>query len=185
MNFKKLVLSSALLSLLIGPAAMALSDSEIAEIMKTANEAEIDAGKMAKSRASNSEVKDFAHHMVSEHESNMKDGKKVVKKEKIKMEKSETAKDLKKSAKDQMAELKKKKGSDFDKAYIDNQVAMHQQLLNDLDSKFIPQASNAEFKSFLETTRQHVQEHLSKAQQIQSSMASNTTAPAPGQPATK
>ncbi|QDK37267.1 DUF4142 domain-containing protein [Bdellovibrio sp. NC01] len=183
MNFKKLFLSSALLSMLVGPAALALSDSEIAEIMKTANQAEIDAGKMAKSKASNSEVKDFAKHMVSAHESNMKDGKKVAKKEKIKPENNDTAKDLKKSAKDQMAELKTKKGSEFDKAYIDNQVAMHQQLLNDLDSKFIPQASNAEFKSFLEETRTHVQEHLSKAQQIQSSMASS--APAPGQPSTK
>ena len=69
-----------------------------------------------------------------------------------------------------MSELKKKKGSDFDKAYIENQVMMHQQVLNDLESKYIPATQNSDFKAFLETTKAHVQEHLTKAQQIQSTL---------------
>lgn len=170
MKLKKILLTSSVLSLLAGPVAFALTDSDIAEIMKTANTAEIDAGKLAKSKASNTQVKDFAKMMVNEHEENMKDGKKVAKEEKIKPEMTDTSKELKGSARDQLAELKNKKGADFDKAYIDNQVAMHQQLLNDLDQKFIPAASNAEFKTYLQNTREHVQQHLSKAQEIQATM---------------
>ncbi|HEX7676248.1 MAG TPA: DUF4142 domain-containing protein [Bdellovibrio sp.] len=170
MKLKNILIASSIFSVLAGPMAFALSDSDIAEIMKTANKAEIDAGKMAKSKASNSQVKDFAKMMVDAHEENMKDGKKIEKKEKIKSETTDTSKDLKSSTKDQLAELKKKKGSDFDKAYIDNQVAMHQQLLNDLDNKFIPAATNPEFKTYLQNTREHVQKHLSKAQEIQSTM---------------
>ncbi|MFS4461024.1 DUF4142 domain-containing protein [Bdellovibrio sp. HCB2-146] len=155
--------------------AWALADQEIAEIMMTANDAEIDAAKLAKSRASSSAVKDFAEHMINEHTNNMKQGKKITKDEKIKAKSNEEAKNLKATAKDQLAELKKKKGADFDRAYIGTQVAMHQQLLTDLETKLIPQAQNPQFKNFLNETKTHVEQHLSKAKEIQSSMTDTTT----------
>ncbi len=144
-----------------------MSDKEIAEIMKTANDAEIDAAKAARSRADNKEVKDFAKHMIDEHEKNNKEAKQVLKKADISPKSNEMAKTLKKDSKEKLSELKKMKGAEFDKAYIDEQVAMHQQLLNDLEQKYIPAAQNPELKAFLEKTKTHVQEHLSKAQQIQ------------------
>lgn len=150
--------------------AQNLSDQEIGEILKTVNEVEIDAAKAAKSRASNPEVKQFAKDMETAHEDNNKEAKTVFKKADIDPKRNDVAKTLKKDAKDKLSELKKKKGAEFDKAYIDNQITMHQQVLNDLDQKFIPAAKNPEFKTFLETTRAHVQEHLSKAQQIQSTI---------------
>ncbi|WII73115.1 DUF4142 domain-containing protein [Bdellovibrio sp. 22V] len=153
-----------------GDMSSMISESEIAEILKTANDAEIDAAKAAKSRASSSQVKDFAKHMETEHESNNKEAKSVLKKADIKMKSNEMAKTLKKDSKEQLSQLKKKKGADFDSAYIENQISMHQQLLSDLEQKFIPSAKNPEFKSFLEKTKTHVQQHLSKAQEVQQSM---------------
>ncbi|KYG66150.1 hypothetical protein AZI86_03555 [Bdellovibrio bacteriovorus] len=147
-----------------------LSDQEVGEILKTVNDAEIDAAKAAKSRASNSEVKTFAKDMENAHENNNKEAKKVFKKADIDPKNNDIAKNLKKDAKDKLAELKKKKGSDFDKAYIENQIMMHQQVLNDLEQKYIPATQNSDFRAFLETTKTHVQEHLSKAQQIQSTL---------------
>lgn len=147
-----------------------LSDQEIGEILKTVNDAEIDAAKAAKSRASSAEVKTFAKDMISSHEDNNKEAKKVLKKADIDPKSNDIAKNLKKDAKDKLSEIKKKKGSDFDKAYIENQISMHQQVINDLEQKYIPATQNSDFRAFLETTKTHVQEHLSKAQQIQSTM---------------
>lgn len=147
-----------------------LTQEEVAEILKTANDAEIDMAQAAKRRAENKEVKEFAKHMEEQHKENNKEAKKVTKKADIDMKNNDTAKSLKKDSKEKLAELKKKKGADFDRAYIENQVQMHEMVLRDLNEKFIPAAQNPEFKAFLETTKTHVQEHLSKAQQIQQTL---------------
>lgn len=146
------------------------NDSQIAEIMKTANEAEIKAAKAAKSKATDAKVKDFAEHMIKDHEQNIKDEKNITKKQDIKLKNSDTAKSLKKDADQKLSDVKKAKGAEFDKAYIDMQVAMHQDLLNHLDQTFIPNAQNADFKAYLQTTREHVQQHLAKAQEVQASL---------------
>jgi putative membrane protein len=147
------------------------SDNQIAEILKTANKAEIDAAKLAKDRAANSEVRSYAEHMIVEHTQNTKDEKELGKKIDVKPESSDIAKDLKKDAKNKYSELKKNRGSAFDKTYIDQQVALHQQLIKDLDEKLIPAAQNPQMKEFLQTTRTHVEDHLAKAQEIQTSLS--------------
>ena len=147
-----------------------MSDQEIGEIMKTVNDAEVDAAKAAKSRAENAEVKQFAKDMISAHEGNNKEAKKVFKKADIDPKSNDFAKNIKKDSKEKLADLKKKKGSDFDRAYIESQIMMHQQVITDLETKYIPAVQNADFKAFLETTKSHVQEHLAKAQSIQSSL---------------
>lgn len=148
----------------------AISQGEAAEILKTANEAEIDLAQAAKHRAENKEVKEFAKSMEDMHKESNKEAKKIFKKADIDTKNNEMAKSMKKDAKEKLADLKKKKGNDFDKAYIENQIAMHEQVLKDLNEKLIPAAQNPEFKAFLETTKAHVEEHLSKAQQIQQSI---------------
>lgn len=145
-------------------------DHQIAETMKAANEAEIKAAKVAKSKASDGQVRDFANMMLAQHEQNLKDGKNIEKKQNIKPKNNDMAKSIKKDAGDKLSQLKKEKGADFDKAYIAQQIDMHQDLLNKLDQNFIPAANNADFKAYLTTTREHVATHLAKAQEIQASL---------------
>lgn len=154
----------------VGAKAQSMTDGQIAEILEEANEAEIDAAKIAKDDARNKEVKDFAKHMLSQHEVNKKDAKKIVKKADIDQESSQWSKALKEDAKNKKSLLKKQTNTTFDKTYIDQQVSMHQQLLNDLDQKYIPQAKNPEFKAHLQSTRTHVSEHLERAKSLQSKL---------------
>jgi putative membrane protein len=88
--------------------------------------------------------------------------------------------DIKAQAKSKMTNLKSKSGADFDRAYLDSQVMMHQQVATDLQSRLIPAAKNSEFKSFLQETLSHVQSHLTEAQKLQSSIASGSSATTPG-----
>lgn len=170
-GMKMMCASVALAAFAMGSTALAaLSDGEIAEIVKTANDAEIDAGKLAQRKADNAQVKEFAKRMVSAHEDNTKEGKKIFKDSDIKMKNNDEAKMLKKDAKAKLSTLKDKKGKDFDVAYINSQVDMHQMVLNDLDQKLIPAAQKPQMKEFLQKTREHVQEHLTKAQEIQTTL---------------
>lgn len=170
MKMNKMLLAFIALGSLAGSYAHALTDAEIADVLKTANQAEIDAAKVAEKKSSNSDVKAFADHMISDHSANLKEEKKTTKEAKIQAQSNDVSTELKKGAQAQLAELKTRTGSEFDKAYIDNQVAMHQQLLTDLNQTYIPAASNPEFKAYLEATKNHVQKHLSKAQEIQGNL---------------
>lgn len=168
----KTVLSSffAFALLFAGPAQAAPNDNEILNIIKTTNELEIDASKVAKSRSKNPEVTSYAEMMITEHKSNEKKGKEVSKAEKIKPKSNELAKELKKENKEKISGIKKLKGHEFDKAFMDLQVEMHTRLLTDLENSYIPGAQNSQLKSFLEETKTHVQEHLTKAQHIQTTL---------------
>src|SRR5436190_10628730 len=106
------------------------SDPQIAGIVVAANQIDIDAGKMAKSRSENKEVQEFAQRMITDHTAVNKQASGLVKKLKVKPEESDTSRSLKSAAKSTEGKLKAVKGADFDKAYVDNEVAYHQQVLD-------------------------------------------------------
>jgi len=81
-----------------------------------------------------------------------------------------TSQALKKGGDENVASLKKLKGAAFDKAYIDHEVAYHQQVLDAVDKTLIPGASNAELKALLEKVRPAFVAHLEHAKQVQSSL---------------
>ena len=51
----------------VGAFAHEVTDAQIASIVVTANQVDIDAGKLAKSRSANRDVKTFAELMVTDH----------------------------------------------------------------------------------------------------------------------
>lgn len=148
-------------------AASALTDGQIAEAVVTINEGEIDAAQAARSRAKSKDVKDFAKMMIDHHKDNKNRTKDVAKKEKLDTEDSNLSEALEKEAKDSNKEIKKKKNADFDRAYMNQQVTMHKKALSMLDDVFIPQSKNQSLRTHLEETRKSVNEHLLKAQALQ------------------
>ena len=66
-NFIITVAASSLVLLSGHAAAQAPSDAQIASIVVTANQVDIDAGKLAESKGSNAEVKAFGKQMVTDH----------------------------------------------------------------------------------------------------------------------
>jgi len=152
------------------PATAGLTDGQIVELVKTANEAEVDLGKVGKSKAENRDVREFSKHMIDAHNKGESDIKKAAKNAKVKPVETAESKAIKENAKAKIADLKKLKGKEFDKAYIDAQITMHQSLLDDLNQKFIPTAQATEVKSHLEATKSAVQGHLESAQKLQATL---------------
>jgi putative membrane protein len=160
------------LSLLVAPAIAhsGPSDPEIAAIVVTANQIDIEAGKLAKTKSTNKEVAAFAQQMITDHGAVNAQAVDLVKKLKVTPEESDTSRSLKTAARDTAAKLEKLKGAEFDRAYVQNEVAFHQQVLDAIDKVLIPSAHNAELKSLITKVRPAIAAHRDHAKMLQSSL---------------
>jgi putative membrane protein len=147
--------------------AQSPNDAQIAAIVVAANQVDIDAGKLAESKGSNAEVKAFGKQMVTDHSGVNKQAVALVTKLKVKPEDNPTSESLKKGGEDNLKNLKTLSGAAFDKAYIEHEVAYHQQVLDALDKTLIPSAQNAELKNLLVTVRPAFVAHLEHAKMVQ------------------
>jgi putative membrane protein len=170
MKLSAIVVAGALLVPVAGASAQSVTDAQIASIVVTANQVDIDAGKLATSMASNAEVKKFADQMITDHTGVNKSAVDLVTKLKVTPEDNPTSQSLKAGGEKNLANLKTLKGAAFDKAYIDNEVAYHQAVIDAVDKTLIPSASNAELKALLVKVRPAFVAHLEHAKHIQSSV---------------
>jgi putative membrane protein len=151
--------------------AQGVTDPQIAKIVVTANQVDIDAGKLAVSKATNPEVKKFAQTMVNDHTGVNKQAVALVTKLKVTPADNDTAKSLYDGGKSNVTNLQGLKGKDFDKAYIDHEVAYHTAVIDAVDKTLIPGAQNAELKALLVKVRPAFVAHLEHAKMIQASLS--------------
>jgi len=161
----------ASLSLVAGSAlAQSPSDAQIASIVVTANQVDIDAGKLAESKGSKADVKAFGKQMVTDHTGVNKQAVALLTKLKVTPEDNATSKSLKTGGDENLANLKKLSGAAFDRAYVDHEVAYHEQVIDALDKTLIPSAQNAELKNLLVSVRPAFVAHLDHAKHLQASL---------------
>jgi putative membrane protein len=171
---KAFVLATALLFATSGAWAQegTPNDAQIAHIVVTANQVDIDAGKLAQTKAANAEVKKFGELMVRDHSAVNKQAKDLAKKLGVKPQDNATSRSLAQGGRDNLAHLRElKKGAAFDKAYVDHEVAYHQAVMDALDKTLIPSAKNAELKDLLVKTRPAFVAHLEHAKMLQGKLA--------------
>ena len=143
-----------------------LNDAQIAAIVVTANQVDIDAGKIAESKAHSKEVKDFGNLMVTDHSGVNKAATELVQKLKVTPQNHPIAQSLKRGGSDNLAQLRKLSGSQLDRAYVDHEVAYHQEVLDAMDKTLIPSAKNDELKALLVKVRPAFVSHLEHARQL-------------------
>ncbi len=151
--------------------AQGVNDAQIASIVVTANQVDIDAGKVAAARAANAEVKKFGQRMVADHTAVNKQATDLATQLKVTPQDNPTSQSLKAGGEKNLTNLKKLNGAAFDKAYIDHEVEYHQSVLDALDKTLVPSAHNAELKALLVKVRPAFVAHLEHAKQLQSSLA--------------
>jgi putative membrane protein len=146
------------------------TDPQIAHIAYTAGEIDIAAAKQALKESKNAEVRQFAETMERDHSAVNQQALALLKKLNVKPENNATSKSLESSAKEERAKLAKLRGSAFDSAYINNEVAYHKQVNTALETLLIPSAQNAELKSLLETGLKLFKEHQMHAEHLASTV---------------
>jgi len=147
-----------------------LTDGNIAAIVLAANTIDIDNGKLAQKKSTNESVKAFAQMMITDHTSVNDKAKALAGKLSLKPVPNAASKNLVKSMNTKRSALAKHTGPAFDKAYLDNEIAYHQAVIDMLDQKLIPGASNAELKDLLTSVRPAFDAHLAHAKETRAAL---------------
>ena len=168
------LLTCAVVVCLAAPAAMVraqgVTDPQIAAIVVTANQVDIDAGTLAESKSTNAEIRKFGQQMVTGHSGVNKQATDLVTRLKVTPQDNPTSQSLKAGGEKNVAHLKSLSGAAFDKAYIDHEVAYHQQVLDAVDKTLIPSAKNDELKALLVKVRPAFVAHLEHAKMVQATL---------------
>jgi len=155
---------------LVTPVAFAAdaspTDPQIAHIAYTAGVIDIEAAKLALEKSKNKQVVAFANDMLRDHEAVNQQALALVKKLKVVPEDNSTSQSLSAAATKERKKLATLKGSDFDKAYVHNEVAYHKQVNGALETLLIPSAKNGELKDLLETGLKLFQGHEQHAKHV-------------------
>lgn len=146
------------------------TDPQIAHIAYTAGVIDVEAAKLALSKTKNADVKAFAESMQKDHEAVNDMALALVKKLNVTPEDNATSQALSKAGQAKRIELGKLVGAAFDKAYVENEVAYHQQVNGALETLLIPSADNADLKSLLETGLKLFQGHQQHAEHVQAGL---------------
>lgn len=175
-QYKPLCVAAAImLALALHPARAnaqggAPTDSQIVGIVVAADQIDIDYAKLAMSKTKNKQVKDFAQQMITDHSTVQQSVFGLAAKLNVTPADSDTSNSLKAQAQQMTQKLQGLKGKAFEKAYIDNEVAYHQAVINATKTVLIPSAQNAELKSALEGAEPLFEGHLQHAQRVQSAI---------------
>ena len=146
------------------------TDPQIAAIVVTANQVDVDAGKLAKVKSHSKDVRQFADQMVTDHSAVNQQATALVTKLKVTPEASDTSRSLQKGGDENIARLKQLKASEFDRAYVDQEVSYHQVVLDAIDKTLVPSAKNAELKELLLKVRPAIAAHLDHARHLQAQL---------------
>lgn len=151
------------------PGGMILRDTDISATVMAANTGEIQEGQLALTKSQNTAVREFAQRMVTEHTQLNQMFQRL--QGDIGAPTSNTlSQQLMTTAEQTTQALQQMQGADFDRAYISNQVAIHEWLLRTLDEALIPGARDSDLERELRTEREWVAAHLEHARQVQASL---------------
>lgn len=144
-----------------------LADPQITNIVMTANAIEVALGQLAQQRASDEEVRNFAATMVSDHSAIYREQAALAQQLGINPGPHPIAEQHESTARQTEQALQQLHGAQFDRVYMANEIVMHQNLLDSLQSVFVPRTENPQMREFLEKVRATVAAHLRMARTIE------------------
>jgi putative membrane protein len=151
-------------------AAPTLGDPQIAHVAVTANSIDSAMGALARPKAQNAQVRDFAQTMIRDHGAVNKQAIALATRLNVTPAENDVSRQLQQGAEQARADLGGKTGADFDRAYIDHEVQFHQTVLNALDNTLIPGSQNADLKALLQQVRPNIAAHRERARGIQGTL---------------
>jgi predicted outer membrane protein len=143
-------------------------DQRYFDDLAKANLAEIQSGKVAQTKASSAEVKQFAQHMVDDHGKKFEEQRSMAKAKNVALPAAPDDKH-----KDAMKKMERLSGAEFDRAYMGQMVKDHEttlQLVQDIAKK----ADDSDLKAAAQKAMPDIQKHLETAKRL----AGDTKAPA-------
>lgn len=147
-----------------------LTDANIAAIVVGANNIDISAGKIALDRASDPQVREFAQRMVTDHQGVLDAAVELVTRLGVTPQNNDLVYTLSKQSTDHEARLKNLTGKEFDRVYIDHEVAYHEAVIGVVKTQLIPGAENQELRDMLTSVLPAFDAHLAHSKKVQASL---------------
>jgi putative membrane protein len=163
--------TAAQLSTATGAQTGTMTEGEILAVVHTANQAEVQASHLALQRAMAPEVRDYARQMVDRHSKANQRVEEAAAATEPPIA-SERATTVAEEGNAVISSLSAQSGSEFDRAYVESQLKMHQDVLDTIDNELLPAAQDSGVRQLLESLREDVESHLAEAQELQQRMAS-------------
>lgn len=145
--------------------ANAASDDAFVKKAMQGGLAEVKLGELAQQRAQSPEVKEFAQHLVSEHQQANTELQQLAQTKNMKVETEVSGKHVQ-----TMSRLEKVSGEEFDKKFMDAVVKEHKDDIKDF-KKQAQKGKDAEVKDWAQKTLPALEKHLQMAQQVQQKVA--------------
>lgn len=111
--------------------------------------------------------------MNKAHSRNLQEAERLSQKLDVAPKQGQTAAQLQRKGRQELAALNRLQNHAFDRAYINAMVKDHAAALQLLDQRLIPQATNPQLRQYLEATRANVAQHLKQAQAVQNQLANS------------
>lgn len=143
-----------------------LDDAAIVGIFDAANTWDIGTGTLASKKGTRQDVKEFGAQLARDHKSVQQQGRDLAKK--LGVTPTPVAKDfaLLKDYNDTMKKLGGLKGAEFDKAFLEHEVAFHKAVIDAVTNSFIPAIQNAELKAFVQKVAPAFVAHMKMAENL-------------------
>lgn len=166
--------SAAALVVTAGPVfaqkAPALSDANIAAIVVAANQADIDNGELAVRKGTNERVRAFGRQMVEAHTAVNEAAGELVAELGVTPAPNEISRSIADRQRAERERLAGLEGEAFDRAYIANEIAYHEAVIEAVDGALIPGATNEQLKQTLIDVRPAFVSHLEQAKSIREAL---------------
>ena len=144
-----------------------LSDPEVASVAVAANQIDIKYAEIAKKKSKNPEILNFAETMAKDHNAVIEQASALVKKLNVTPKDNALSQKLNTDAEETRKALNAKSAAEFDKAYINNEVAYHKAVIDAVKNVLIPETENQELKDLLSNILPALDAHLKHAEMVQ------------------
>jgi putative membrane protein len=145
-----------------------ITDAQIAHVALTANRLDSASSAAVLNRLTSEDVKGFARRMIREHGAMLDSIRALGTRKGM----SPTGHELSATLEGMAAQQLEGRGDAIDRAYMENEVTMHQQVLRVIDEVLLPRAQDAELRRLVERMRGSVAVHLRDGESIRSRLAS-------------
>ena len=151
-----------------GTVSKEYSDSELFGLIDLVNDGSIEVSKLARTKATNAEVKAFARKIVTEHTALNKETAAMASKMNLTLTIPENDEDIAESHVDGMKDLTDKpRGEEFDEGYLEHEIKMHKTIIDEVKDALERPNQNAETQAFLRKALTAFEAHLQAAETIE------------------
>ena len=149
----------------------ALDDPTIVAIFDAANTADIETGKLAAKKGRSKAVREFGAMLAHDHTVVRRLGRDLA--TRLNVTPTPPADDASaKAHADAMAKLRALSGDEFDKAFLDHEVAFHRGVIDAVGTTLMPAIQNSELKALVEKVAPNFEAHRAQAANLRQKLGS-------------